>query len=344
MRKKIFIILTLFISFFAISQVNATSIGDYSFLGHKLDDEWLVSSGGSITGTISFYNTAGNSTNSSTYAYVDVCTTGTEPTLWITSNTNGTLVPSTKWYQVNTRCCVKGDCTASVYRQIMFVSNSTYYPTCNIDSTGSTSSVPCTANSSKGQLFSNTNWNVYMRLLHFGLSDEIPLNDLMYEETLTQTDVLKDMLEALQSSSTEQTNAIKEQTEKIEEQIEKTEEINNSINNSDTTDASNSASGFFDNFEDNDYGLSGVISAPLQLINRITSNSCSSLTLEIPFVNKTLTLPCMNSIYQEFFGSFLTIYQTITFGIVAYWVCVQIYALVKNFKNPDKDEIEVLDL
>lgn len=326
------------------SQVNAVAVGDYSFIGHKVDDEFTISSGGSITGPISFFNTAGNSNNSSAFAYVDVCTNGTMPTLWITSNSTGSLIPSTKWYQVNTRCCVMGDCNASVYRQIMFISSSEYSPTCNVDSSGSTSSVPCTRNSATGRLFSNTNWNIVMRILHFGLTEEIPLNDLIYENDLTQTDVLKDILSSIQSSSTEQTNAIKEQTEKIEEQIEKTEEINNSINNSDTTDASNSASGFFDNFEDDDFGLSGVISAPLQLINRITSNSCSSLTLQIPFVNKTLTLPCMNSIYQDFFGSFLTIYQTITFGIVAYWVCVQIYALVKNFKNPDKDEIEVLDL
>lgn len=52
----------------------------------------------------------------------------------------------------------------------------------------------------------------------------------------------------------------------------------------------------------------------------------------------------MGTIYSNHFGSFLSIYQMITFGIVAYWVCVRIFNLVKDFKNPDHDEIEVLDL
>ena len=66
--------------------------------------------------------------------------------------------------------------------------------------------------------------------------------------------------------------------------------------------------------------------------------------MPLPYVNKTLDLPCMSSIYSQYFGSFFTLYQTITFGIIAYWVCVRIFNLVKDFKNPDHDEIEVLDL
>jgi len=125
---------------------------------------------------------------------------------------------------------------------------------------------------------------------------------------------------------------------------EKLDDLNDNISNDDISGAEDSASDFFENFEDNDFGLSGIITAPLETIETITSNSCTTLTLPIPFVNKELNLPCMTTIYEEYFGSFLTIYQTITFGIIAYWVCVQIYAMVKGFKNPDKDEIEVLDL
>lgn len=342
MKKFKYLLFIIPLLFILTSQVNAATIGNYSILGYKVDDVFSISSGGSITGTISFFNTAGNSTNSSAYAYIDVCTNGYEPTLWITAHSNGILVPSTKWYKVDTPCGITGVGNASVYRQIIFISNSKYYPTCSVSS--DTSSVPCSANSSTGRLFSNTNYTTYMRILHFGITDTVPLNDLAYENDLTQTDVLKDILKSINSSSTEQTEAIKDQTKKLEEQIKSTEKINSSINNSDTSSSTESASGFFNNFESEDFGLSGIISLPLQLINRITSNTCSSLSLQIPFVNKTLTLPCMNSIYSEFFGGFLTVYQTITFGIVAYWVCIQIYALVKNFKNPDKDEIEVLDL
>lgn len=108
--------------------------------------------------------------------------------------------------------------------------------------------------------------------------------------------------------------------------------------------AQDSAGGFFNDFTTDTHGLTAVITAPLSLISSITSSSCSPLVLPLPFVDKDLTLPCMGPIYSNFFGSFLSIYQMITFGIVAYWVLVRIFNLVKDFKNPDHDEIEVLDL
>lgn len=146
----------------------------------------------------------------------------------------------------------------------------------------------------------------------------------------------------------EQNKLTQEQTEKIEEQTQQQqqnhEETMNTITDSSSNGATNSAGGFFNNFDDNDFGLSGVITAPLNTIKTITNNACTPLSLTIPFVNKDMNLPCMTNIYEEYFGSFLDIYQIITFGIISYWVCVQIYAMVKGFKNPDKDEIEVMDL
>lgn len=113
----------------------------------------------------------------------------------------------------------------------------------------------------------------------------------------------------------------------------------------DNVDGANSdANNFFSGFTTETYGLTGVITAPLNVIQSITSKTCSPLVLPLPFVNQNLTLPCMGEIYSQYFGDFLTIYQTITFGIVAYWVVVRIFNLVKDFKNPDHDEIEVLDL
>lgn len=133
-------------------------------------------------------------------------------------------------------------------------------------------------------------------------------------------------------------------TSKIDKTNEELGNLNDSINNSDSSDATNSAGNFFSGFETDTFGLTSIITAPLDLIGSITSSSCSPLPLTIPYVNKSFNLPCMTTIYENYFGDFLTIYQTITFGIVAYWVCVRIFNLVKDFKNPDHDEIEVLDL
>lgn len=139
-------------------------------------------------------------------------------------------------------------------------------------------------------------------------------------------------------------NKIDETNDKIDQTNQQLGDLNNNLTNSDSSDATNEAGNFFSGFETDTFGLTSIITAPLDLIGSITSSSCSPLPLKVPFVDKSFNLPCMSTIYEEYFGSFLTIYQTITFGIVAYWVCVRIFALVKDFKNPDHDEIEVLDL
>ena len=131
---------------------------------------------------------------------------------------------------------------------------------------------------------------------------------------------------------------------KLDEQTNSINNLNDSLNNSDSSGATSEASEFFSGFTTDTFGLTSIITAPLNLIGSITSSTCTPLGLPLPYVNKTLELPCMSSIYSQYFGSFFTLYQTITFGIIAYWVCVRIFNLVKDFKNPDHDEIEVLDL
>lgn len=130
---------------------------------------------------------------------------------------------------------------------------------------------------------------------------------------------------------------------KLDEQTDAINSVNDSINN-DSVDSS-SWSNFFNNFTTNTFGLTSIITAPLNLIQSLTSTSCTDLQLPLPYLqNKYLTLPCMTSIYSQYFGNLFTLYQTITYGIIAYWVCVRIFNLVKDFKNPDHDEIEVVDL
>lgn len=334
--------LLLILPFLFISNVKAAAIGSYAFVGQKLDDEWSISPNSSITGDISFTNSVENvSTTTGSFVYADVCTTGNEPTLWVTSNSLGQLTPSTKWYKVNTACNVSGY-SATVYRQILFIPNSEYQESCSVGGFKS-----CSINISSARLFSNTDYNVFMRLLHFGITEDIPLNDLMFDNQTTQTSILNDILSSIKSDDSIN-QQIKENTEKqLEEQkkqLEEQKKTNETLKDDNTQGAQDSAGGFFNDFTTDTHGLTSIIIAPLSLISSITSTSCSPLVIPLPFVDKDLTLPCMSSIYSQHFGSFLSIYQMITFGIIAYWVCVRIFNLVKDFKNPDHDEIEVLDL
>lgn len=132
--------------------------------------------------------------------------------------------------------------------------------------------------------------------------------------------------------------------DKQQQTNDKLNDLNDNITDSDSSEASGEASDFFSGFDTDTFGLTSVITAPLELIKSITSKTCTPLQLTVPFVDKQLNLPCLSSIYEQHFGSFLTIYRTITFGFVSYWVCIKLFNLVKDFKNPEHDEIEVLDL
>lgn len=93
------------------------------------------------------------------------------------------------------------------------------------------------------------------------------------------------------------------------------------------------------------HGLTSIITAPLTLIGQMTSATCSSISLPLPYLNnKNLTLPCMGPIYSTYFSQFSVLYQLITTGFICYWVIVNFLNRVKGFKDPDKDRIEVLDL
>ena len=143
----------------------------------------------------------------------------------------------------------------------------------------------------------------------------------------------------------EQINQNQQQTNnKLDDMNQTQNEIKDSINNNDTSGAQNSASGFFDNFSTETFGLTSIITAPLNAINSIINSTCNNLVLPLPFVEKNLTLPCMNSIYSNYFKGFFDLYQIITTGLISYYVIVRIFNLVKDFKNPEHDEIEVMDL
>lgn len=187
------------------------------------------------------------------------------------------------------------------------------------------------------------------------LTCEVGNNDIIINNNQNTQDIINNQNQNSQNiinnqnanSQNEINNDNKNQqqtNEKLDETNKELGELNDNITDSSITDASSSADSFFSGFESDDYGLSSIITAPLNLIKSITSSTCTPLGFPAPFVDQNITLPCMGAIYKEYFGSFLTIYQTITFGMVAYWVSVKIFFMVKGFKDPDNDRIEVLDL
>ena len=294
MKKLIYFLIPLF---FLIPKVDGATIDSFNFLGKELDDSWTMASDSSITGQISFINSVDNvSTSTGNFVYVDICTTGYEPTLWITSNPQGQLSPSTKWYKVNTACYVNGY-SADVYRQIIFIANSEYQGQCSI--AGGTS-LSCSSNISTGRLFSNTDYTTYMRLLHFGITEDIPLNDLMFDNQTTQTSILNDILNSIRSDSSIN-QQIKDNTQKqLEEQKKQLEEQKktNDILNDDTIDDSNTTGSLKDLSENlpTNSVISDLLLLPVRLFQNIVNSingTCSPFNLGSLY-GSNLTLPCIN--------------------------------------------------
>lgn len=162
---------------------------------------------------------------------------------------------------------------------------------------------------------------------------------------IQQNDDIKNILTIIKDGQNNLLVSQNKTAAELEDVNKNIKETNDTLKDDDTSEASGEAESFFSGFSTDTHGLTSIITAPLQLIGSITSSTCSPLKLDVPFVEgKKLELPCMSSIYKKHFGSFLTIYQIATFGLIAYWVCVRIFALVKDFKDPDKDEVEVMDL
>lgn len=100
----------------------------------------------------------------------------------------------------------------------------------------------------------------------------------------------------------------------------------------------------FETFSNNYFGLNAIISRPLDLIASLTSATCENIVLPLPYVNENITLPCMDSIYSTYFGLFYDIYQDLISGFICYWILIDLVRLVKGFKDPAYDKIEVVNL
>lgn len=91
------------------------------------------------------------------------------------------------------------------------------------------------------------------------------------------------------------------------------------------------------------FGVREIITLPLNFISSLSNSTCKPLVL--PLLDNELTIPCMSQIYKDTLGVPLwTMFQTIFTGIVSYYVIVQFLIYIKEFKSPDTDKIEVIDL
>lgn len=191
------------------------------------------------------------------------------------------------------------------------------------------------------QFSSNVSSNTTIYYVGYRLENLGPANNLSSSDIQS---VINSSGLATAQSQNEIKTSLAQARQEIKDLNNAQEETNNTIKDSSVDGSTGTASSFFDNFNSNSHGLSGIITAPLVFIRNLLNHSCTPLNFNLPFVNKNVNLPCMTAIYQNYFGGFFTLYQVITTGIIAYWVVIKIFGTIKGLQDPQNDKIEVFKL
>lgn len=189
----------------------------------------------------------------------------------------------------------------------------------------------------------NTSGKIY--ILGYDLEPLGSVNNLTSEDIshAVQTSGLATAKSVTQVQSS--INEVKQEISGMQDEQKKTnkklDDLNDNVTSDDTSGANSESSSFFNNFNDNQHGLSGIISAPLNSINAMLSGTCTPLTAT--WEGKDISLPCGQSFWskipeiQEFLNLILG-------GLLCYHIILKLYRLIDKLKNPDDDRVEVMDL
>lgn len=130
---------------------------------------------------------------------------------------------------------------------------------------------------------------------------------------------------------------------KLDDTTNAINDVNNSINNDNVDSATNKATSFFNNFTDNDHGLSSIITMPLNSIRLMLSDNC--VAPHTIYKGKTISLPCGDILWSRPGANALKDFLNVVYGgFICYYLIRSFFMWVNRFKDPDNDKIEVIDL
>ncbi len=123
---------------------------------------------------------------------------------------------------------------------------------------------------------------------------------------------------------------------------EKLDGINDSITNDDVD--TDGAGSFFNGFNDTDHGgISGVVTAPLKFINKLTG-TCSPLSFKV--LDADIELPCGDTLFwnKTEVSSFRITWNILLGGPILYLLLCKLFKVIEGLKNPDDSRVEVMKL
>lgn len=120
--------------------------------------------------------------------------------------------------------------------------------------------------------------------------------------------------------------------------------LNNYLTDNNMSETNSTASSFFNNFTDNDHGgLSSIITAPLNTINAMLSNTC--VAPSATWKGAVITLPCGDMFWNRPGADQLKNLLNVFYGgFVCYYAIRRLFLLIEQLKDPTNDRIEVADL
>lgn len=133
---------------------------------------------------------------------------------------------------------------------------------------------------------------------------------------------------------------------KSDEIIKEQEKTNDILNDSDITESDSEFNSFFSNFDDGDTGsLMNLVSLPLSYLERL-KGTCKTVNLPLPYFGN-VQLQCMSSTVYNQNNDLKPIFVLVKLlinGIICYKCLKGLIYFIKDLKEPDKDNLEVLDL
>lgn len=132
---------------------------------------------------------------------------------------------------------------------------------------------------------------------------------------------------------------------KIDNTNNKLDNLNNNINDDNVDSSQNDITNFFNQFSSgDDKGLQDIINLPLQYVSNLSS-ACKPINLPLGQLGQT-TLPCMStSVYnQPKVKSIIDTISVVINGLIMYKCISSLLLFIHDLRDPDKDNLEVMDL
>lgn len=120
--------------------------------------------------------------------------------------------------------------------------------------------------------------------------------------------------------------------------------VNNSINSTSTSGSESFLNDIVNDpaFQDTT-GINSIITLPLNMISSL-SNSCQPITLNIPFLNVDVQIPCFRSVITNHMPLVANLISVVVNGFILYRIFIDIVGIIKSSRNPDEDRLDVLEL